>query len=103
MQTVILTDNRPTKSIELPSLPGSCVVIYPSILVGDYDMKSLKDLDEYEVGLITFPKVIKEWNLTDESGKILEVNGENLKKLNSSDFQYLSEQFQEFTNSQKKS
>jgi hypothetical protein len=97
----VLKDFRQTREIVLPSFPDSKVVIYDSLLVGDaatIDFNGGEAKSSFEI----LPKIIKSWNFTDESGKDLEINLENLSFLKVEDVTYLLEQFTSLSNEVKK-
>lgn len=98
----ILKDFRTTKTIELPSFPGSKVEIYDSLLVGDMIVED-KTSEKYIENLINvLPKLIKSWNFTDEEEKPLPIDRENLNFLHVADITFVSEQIAEFNEDIKK-
>lgn len=97
---VKLTDTRITREVELPSLPGSKVVIYSSLLFKDLDGTSR---DGFQFGLQSLPKLIKSWNLCDENDKELEINVENVQKLPLPVAQFLLDNIMNLATEQKKS
>jgi len=77
-----LQDVRKIITIELSDYPGSKVEIYDDILSGDYmDLTEQENKIAKDFSLIRAAKQIKSWNFDDESGKILEINPANLKRL----------------------
>jgi hypothetical protein len=66
------------------------------------DAIELQNTDEKEIGIQTLPLLIKSWNFTDEEGKDIPVNYENLKILPATDIEYLISQIQEHAASTKK-
>ena len=98
----VLKDFRTTRTIELPSYPGSKVEIYDSLIVGDILGVDYKDQSDLQKVVQTLPKFIKSWNFTDEKEEALPVNEENLNILKAEDVQYLSEQIMSFNEDLKK-
>lgn len=101
-----LKDFRRTKEIELPSFPGSKVVIYDSILMRDMmDLDSTElsgDSSKAQVAFAKLPLFIKSWNFTDEADKPLDITTENLSFLRMDDATYLLQQIQQFSEEAKK-
>ena len=61
-----LADPRKTKEIELPSYPGSKVVIYTELLV--WDQRQIAELEggQFTKSLEGIKRCIKSWNFTDD-------------------------------------
>jgi len=76
----VLKDIRKTKEIILPNLKAK-VVLFNTLLTGEteqvYEMKG-SDMAKARKML---SMLIKEWDLTDETGKVLPHNEENLAKI----------------------
>ena len=100
MEKVIFRDSRKTVEVELPSFPGSKVVIYSTLLIGDLEGIDTKSADT--LGLKSLPKLIKEWNFTDEKGVDLAINEENLKKMPATDVNVLVQKMIELNSAEKK-
>lgn len=99
----VLKDFRHTREITLPNYEDSKVVIYHSLLAGDSDLivELQRELKPSKV-LSLLPKLIKEWNFTDESGTILPITPENINLLSDDDLKFIIDQVQEFAESLKK-
>jgi len=98
---VQLKDVRKTIKIELPSFPGSEVILYDGLLFGDareFD-RTKSDL---EMGVLTLKKMIKDWNFTDEKGNKLEVSEENLNRLPLTDLTFLLDKVNQCINAKEK-
>ncbi len=75
-------DARPTKTIELPTLKGSELIIYTTLKVKEQRALSKKypnasdptSEDAQNLWFEMCVKWIKEWNLTDEDWKVLEIS-----------------------------
>ncbi len=98
----ILKDFRLTKTIELPSYPGSQVEVYDSLLVGQVAGLNIKSDNELDQIISSLPLFIRSWNFTDEAGKDMEINKDNLSFLKMEDMTFLSEEILEFNKSIKK-
>ncbi len=98
----ILKDFRQTKVIELPAWPGSAVEIYDSLLVGDMAKMDTKSANPIEQVVASLHLFIKSWNFTDEAGKTLEINRENLNFLRAEDVQKITESVAAFNEEVKK-
>ncbi len=87
METVSLNSMaRPTAEVDLVSLKGGKVILYKEMLVaGTRLVNANKDLDNYERGLKMLELSIKEWNITDDNGAVLEINEDNLSKFTQKD------------------
>ncbi len=98
----ILKDFRHFKEITLPSFEDSKVVIYHSLLAKDVDLAI--DLQNGKVSqiLLVLPKLIKEWNFTDEAGVVLPITPENVNLIPQDDLIYIIEQVKEFAEDIKK-
>lgn len=99
----VLKDFRHTKEITLPSYEDSRVVVYHSLLAGDSDLivELQRELKPSKV-LLLLPKLIKEWNFTDEGGNVLPITPENINLLGDDDLKFIIDQVQEFAESLKK-
>lgn len=97
---IVFQSNRPTKTIELPSFPGSKVEIYSSLLVKD--LIGLEKGDDVAMGFATIHKFIKSWNFTDAEDKDLEITKENTLNFSATDISFLMEQITNFANEEKK-
>lgn len=102
MSKVVLADNRPTKTLTLPSFPEAQVEIYASLLV-----KDIKTLDPNEAqlaqGIKLAPKFIKSWNLTNEKGEDLPINEDSIDLLPEADISFILTSIADFAQEQKKS
>lgn len=98
---VVLKDIRKTYTLELPSFKGSEVELYENFLFGE-SIELERNKDEIERGVKSMILLIKRWNFTDEEGKELEVNEENLRKLPSSDLVMLLNKVTEIFKKQEK-
>lgn len=82
----ILKDNRQLKEIELKCLEGGKVSVYNSFLAADIEKYMKRTNNGKDLGAIAAVAiVIKEWNLTDEAGKVLPITEENIGKLDIKD------------------
>lgn len=97
----ILKDFRESKVISLPSFPDSKVEIYDSLLIGQASAIDFSSSDLEQI-IQSLPLMIKSWNFTDEKGKDLEINRENLGFLKIEDVKFLGEQFKSFKEEVKK-
>lgn len=80
-----------TISLKLPSYEDSEVVIYekaPFSVVADLE----EGKGNMAVAKAILPRLIVDWNFTDESGEKLDVSLENIMKLPIEDINYLLEQ-----------
>lgn len=78
-----------TVTIELPSYPGSEVVIYekaPFDAIADIQ----QGMTNRQMAEKVLPGIILSWNFTDKEGKELPVTFENLIKLPATDVEYLT-------------
>lgn len=80
-------DFNKTKSVSLPSIPDSEVVIAESMLAGDF--LDLMDVDKSRSVPLAVSKIVRSWNLTDEKDEVLAITEENLKKLPIKDLLFL--------------
>lgn len=82
-----LTDTRQTKIVKLKTVEGGEAVVYTSLLAGDVDKLNREGaLDQQKPHIIKIAMhCVKEWNLTDENDKPLELNEKNLARLYVSD------------------
>lgn len=79
----------PTRTIELPSYPGSEVVMYDVLSVGEeriliksfYMGKEKGDIDHLEYGIEKLCKHIKSWNFVDDNEEPVPVNAETLSQI----------------------
>lgn len=75
----IYKDPRTTKKVSIPSIPGSEVEIYNTLLWGDLEeINNIKGSD-VERGREILVKLIKDWNLTDENSKKLPITSNTFK------------------------
>lgn len=72
----VLKDMRLLRTIELPGYPESKVTIYDSLLVSQFS--ELTGGSDAKSFLNTLALLIKEWNFTDEAGKDLAINADNV-------------------------
>lgn len=93
-------DIRQTKEIKLPSYSDSKVILYDRILVGD--LVKVQDIEnDTERGIAILVFLIKEWNFTDKSDKLLPINKENIGLLPVEDMTVLMEIVGEVFNKKK--
>lgn len=79
---VILNDFRKTVELELPGYPGSKLTMFQGILVKDLgDVPLIDEKSTVNDIVKVLPKLIKEWNFTDEGGNALPITAENLTLL----------------------
>lgn len=76
---VIFTDTRKTVSLELPSFPGSQVIVYTELNIGQ-QRAIANATDNFDRGLAAAQVAIKEWNLFQDENTPLEISTENLKR-----------------------
>ena len=95
--SVIFTDVRPTITVELPSYPGSEVVLYKKLKVGEsrdlakkYPNASSDNLAAFDSGMEFVLRCIKSWNFVNEAGEALPINMDTLEMLTSEDFEFLA-------------
>lgn len=90
---VKLTDTRQTKTIELPSFPGSKVELYSQLLVGDQRQMMSVEGDQLTKSLHGILKCIKSWNFSDDDeGKVpTPITLENLEKFWDADLKLILE------------
>lgn len=81
---VIFTDTRKTVSLELPSFPGSQVVVYTELNIGQ-QRAIANAVDNFDRGIAAAQVAIKEWNLFQDETTPLEISVENLKRFPESD------------------
>jgi hypothetical protein len=89
---IIFKEVRETKTIELPSFPGSQVEIFTSLSWGD--TSKMYELGRTDAMMEYILKSIKQWNFEEEEGKELEVSIENLKKFPDTDVLHIFAQAQ---------
>lgn len=92
-----LSDIRKTLELELPSYPGSKIVVYDSLLV-----TQVYGSEDAKTPLESYVRLIKSWNFTDEDGKDLPVTVENLGRLKATDFNFIVDRLTEFRSDSKK-
>lgn len=99
----VLKDFRQTREITLPGYPDSKVVIYHSLLAKDTDLvvDMQEDMKPSKV-LLVLPKLIKEWNFTNEDGSPTPITAENVNLLQDDDIKFIVEQVQDFAEKLKK-
>lgn len=97
----VLSNNRETVTIELPSFEGSQVEVYTSLLVGD--MRDMSELDN-DVTKATkiLPNIVKAWNFVDEEGKPVQPNAAAFMKLPPEDVTFIIETLEKTTHEAKK-
>lgn len=95
---VLSSKNRKTIEVEFPSYPGSKVVVFTSLLVGQtIDIKTVDGSIPAGEMLKSLPNYIKEWNFTDEDNKTLEITEANCRMLNATDVIFLLKKINEVT------
>jgi hypothetical protein len=99
---VTLRDPRPTRTVELPSFPGSKVEIWPSLLARDMILFD-PEAPPAKQGMAALPSYIKSWNLAGEDGVDLPVNGETVGRLPVDDIVFLFSEISKIQSEQKKS
>jgi hypothetical protein len=99
----ILKDFRHIKTISVPSYPDSQITIYNSLLAKDSDdLIELQEKPSATRILEVLPKLIKEWNFTDENNALLPINSDNLNFLSDTDLLHILEKIKEFNEELKK-
>lgn len=83
-EKILFSDTRKTKTIELPSFPGSEVVVYTELNIGQSRAIS-QATDNFERGLAAAKAAIKSWNMYLDENTPLEVTEENLQKFPQTD------------------
>lgn len=78
-EKIIFSDTRKTKTITLPSFPGSEVVVYTELNIGQQRAIS-NAADNFERGIRAAIASIKSWNMYLDETTPLEVTEENLQK-----------------------
>lgn len=71
---------RKTKKVSLSEIPGSEVVVYTSLTVGDL-IGMDDDISDISRSIQLMPKIIRSWNLTGENDEALPVSPETVGKL----------------------
>jgi hypothetical protein len=99
---IVLRDPRPTKTVELPSFPGSQIEIWPSLLISDQGKLNASDPSE-KLGMDSLPLFIKSWNFTNEKNEDMPINADSVKLLPTDDAIFLFNQISDFATAQKKS
>lgn len=79
---------RETQKIELKTIKGGEVTCYTTFTAGDVEKITKADDGGFITSLLY---IIKEWNLTDEDGKPLEVTKENIALLDIRDAKHIVE------------
>jgi len=85
-----LTDTRKTTTVKLSSYEGAEIEMYSSLLVGELEGFDEKSSNMQQIFYI-LPKLIKEWNFTDDAEKPLAITVENIKKLSADALEELTE------------
>jgi hypothetical protein len=101
-QKITLRDGRATKVLELPSLKGSKIEVWPSLLVRDLSKVDVSDTNQKQ-GLSALPLHIKSWNLSAEDGSDLPITADSIGQLSVDDGVYLMTEITKFSAEQKKS
>lgn len=70
---------RNEKTIELTK--GLKITYYDTLLVGETENIVSETENQFKQGMKMLVYLIKEWNLTDDDGKVLEITEETIKKL----------------------
>lgn len=94
---VILKDVRKSTAVELPSFPGSEIILWEDLLFGEVD-KINKIKDDTEKGYAVLVDLIKDWNFYDEDGKKLVPDREVFMKLPVKDLTFLMEKVNKVLN-----
>jgi len=97
----VLKDFRRTKIVNLSKHKGSEVEIYDGLIVGDamsFNMENPNDKKSLEL----IPKMIKDWNFTDEQEKKLPINTKSLELFDMESLTELSETINDFATFVKK-
>ena len=84
MSKVIFWDVRKTKTIELPSFPGSEVVVFTELNIGQQRFISNAGND-FERGMLAAQTAIKSWNLFQDENTPLEISQETFKQFSDRD------------------
>lgn len=85
MSSVLFSDPRKLKTVELPSFKGSQVIMYDQLLCHDLTEIGSMDLSTSEQGVESVFRSIKDWNFIDEKGVKTSISKENILKLPSDD------------------
>lgn len=85
---VVFKDPRKIKTITLPSFPDSEIIMFDSFLTEEWNIIT-KAENDIERGLLSLKCLIKTWNFTDDTGKVLEISTENLNKFPMKDMETL--------------
>jgi hypothetical protein len=101
-EKITIRDSRPTKTLELPSLKGSKVEVWPSLLIRDLANLDLSNTNQKQ-GIAALPLHIKSWNLTKEDGSELPINSDSVGQISIEDGTYLMNEITKFSAEQKKS
>lgn len=103
MEKIVYKDFRPTRELKLP-ISGITVIVYPSLLVGDLEATT-ENQTEFEKNISLLAKTIKEWNFYEKESdeKPAPITVESVKKLPSTDFEFLANEVASFASAQKKS
>lgn len=75
-----LIDSRTIIEVPTETIEGGVIKIYDGLLAAD--VEKLDDLSGMQRSFDLLLRLIKEWNLEDETGQPLPINLENVKKLN---------------------
>ncbi len=80
----ILQDTRKTDKIK-SVIKGGEIIFYTTYLAGDAEKIALNHTEGKNDFIYPLSLLIKDWNFTGEDGKKLEINKENIGKLNIKD------------------
>jgi hypothetical protein len=97
----VLKDFRRTKKISLSKHEGSEIEIYDGIIVKDamgFNLENPQNANSLEL----IPKMIKDWNFTNEKEEKLPINMESLELLDMESLTELTNTINEFANLVKK-
>ena len=94
MAKVVFKDFREAITVSLPSIKGSEISMYTSLLTGEMmdlhkkfpKMADSTNSDSQEGSYHMLVACIKEWNFTDEAGVDLPITNDTIKQLETNDF-----------------
>lgn len=97
-----MQDLRQTKTIELPSYPGSQVEVYDSLLIRDLSDFNLESTTLVQKIIQSLPKYIKAWNFVNPDESPMAITSENLGFLKQEDVEFLLNSISNFREEVKK-
>ncbi|MBT9146126.1 MAG: hypothetical protein DDT42_02008 [candidate division WS2 bacterium] len=81
--------SRQLKKVSLPSVEGSEIEIYSSLLFGDLERIYESEKSDIAKATEALVSLIKDWNLTDEQGQKLPISVETIRTFEMSDVTFL--------------